>query len=114
MDVISLYQNNIKSVVAPLGTSFTEDQLKLAWRYTDKPTIMFDGDEAGKRASYKAALMSLPFLIPNKSIQFISLPNKTDPDSYLNNGLKKDLLNILKKPENLLNFIFKHQVVEFL
>ncbi|MDC6448069.1 DNA primase, partial [Alphaproteobacteria bacterium] len=47
MDVISLYQNNIKSVVAPLGTSFTEEQLKLSWRFTDKPTIMFDGDEAG-------------------------------------------------------------------
>ena len=107
MDVISLYQHNIKSVAAPLGTSFTEDQLKLAWRYADKPTIMFDGDEAGKRASYKAALMSLPVLIPNKSIQIISLPNKTDPDSYLNNGLKKDLINLLKKPENLLNFIFE-------
>jgi len=107
MDVISLYQNNIKSVVAPLGTSFTEDQLKLAWRYADKPTLMFDGDEAGKRASYKAALMSLPFLIPNKSIQIISLPNKTDPDSYLNNNQKKDLINLLKKPVNLLNFIFE-------
>ena len=61
MDVISLYQNNIKSVVAPLGTSLTEDQLKLAWRYADKPTIMFDGDEAGRRASFKAALMCLPY-----------------------------------------------------
>ena len=43
----------------------------------------------------------------NKSIQIISLPNKTDPDSYLNNGLKKDLINLLKKPDNLLNFIFE-------
>ena len=33
MDVISLFQNNIKSVVAPLGTAFTEEQLKLSWRY---------------------------------------------------------------------------------
>jgi len=54
MDVISLFQNNIKSVVAPLGTAFTEEQLKLSWRYTDRPTIMFDGDEAGRRASFKA------------------------------------------------------------
>ena len=46
MDVISLYQKNIKSVVAPLGTAFTEEQLKLSWRYTDRPTIMFDCDEA--------------------------------------------------------------------
>ena len=106
MDVISLYQNNIKSVVAPLGTSFTEDQLKLSWRFADKPTIMFDGDNAGKRASYKAALMSLPFLIPNKSLQFISLPNNTDPDTYLNKNKTVKLINILKNPINLVSYIF--------
>jgi len=106
MDVITLFQNNIKSVVAPLGTAFTEEQLKLSWRFTDKPTIMFDGDEAGKRASFKAALMSLPFLIPNKSIQFVSLPNNTDPDSFLKNKKFYDLLDLLKNPINLINYIF--------
>ena len=106
MDVISLYQNNIKSVVAPLGTSFTEEQLKLSWRFTDKPTIMFDGDEAGKRASYKAAIMSLPYLLPNKSLQFISLPNNTDPDTYLINHKINNLINLLKNPINLVSYIF--------
>ena len=106
MDVISLYQNNIKSVVAPLGTSFTEEQLKLTWRFTDKPTIMFDGDEAGKRASYKAAIMSLPYLLPNKSLQFISLPNNTDPDTYLINHKINNLINLLKNPINLVSYIF--------
>ena len=107
MDVISLYQNNIKSVVAPLGTSFTENQLELSWKYSDKPTIMFDGDEAGKRASYKAAVMSLPYLIPNKSLQFVNLPINIDPDSYIKNNQIKDLITKLKKPIKLLNFIFE-------
>ena len=106
MDVISLFQNNIKSVVAPLGTAFTEEQLKLSWRYTDRPTIMFDGDEAGRRASFKAALMCLPFLIPNKTIQFVTLPNNTDPDNYLENKKFNDLLILLKNPTKLLDFIF--------
>ncbi len=106
MDVISLFQNNIKSVVAPLGTAFTEEQLKLSWRFSDKPTIMFDGDEAGKRASYRTALMSLPFLIPNKSIQFVNLPNNTDPDIFLKNKRLDDLLNLLKKPIKLIDYIF--------
>ena len=106
MDVISLYQNNIKSVVAPLGTSFTNEQLKLSWRYTDKPTIMFDGDDAGKRASYKAAIMSLPMLIPNKSLQFVNLPKDNDPDSFLKNNQLIELVNLLKKPLKLLNYIF--------
>jgi len=106
MDVISLYQKKIKSVAAPLGTAFTEEQLKLSWRYTDKPTIMFDGDEAGKRASFKAAIMSLPHLIPNKSIQFVALPNNTDPDSYLKNNKFNELLALLKNPAKLIDYIF--------
>tara|TARA_Y100001970_G_scaffold61036_1_gene77782 strand:- start:3552 stop:5294 length:1743 start_codon:yes stop_codon:yes gene_type:complete len=106
MDVISLHQNNIKSVVAPLGTSFTEEQLKISWRYVNKPTIMFDGDEAGKRASYKAAIMSLPFLIPNKSLQFVNLPKNKDPDSFIQNNSFKKFLKLLKSPTLLVNFIF--------
>ena len=59
MDVISLYEKGITSVVAPLGTALTEQQLYLAWKYCSKPTIMFDGDSAGLKAAYKTALMSL-------------------------------------------------------
>ena len=107
MDVISLYQNNIKSVVAPLGTSFTQEQLELTWKYTNKPTVMFDGDDAGVRASYKAALMSLPFLIPNKSLQFIRLPKNNDPDSFLEKNKLSSLVKILKSPTSLLSYIFE-------
>tara|TARA_Y100001970_G_scaffold8828_1_gene10272 strand:+ start:407 stop:2152 length:1746 start_codon:yes stop_codon:yes gene_type:complete len=106
MDVITLFQNNIKSVVAPLGTAFTEEQLKLSWRYANTPTIMFDGDKAGKRASYKAALMSLPFLIPDKSLQFVNLPDNLDPDSFLENNKLNNFINILKKPISLVEYIF--------
>ena len=41
----------------------TEEQLNLAWQYSYKPTIMFEGDSAGLRASYKAAIMCLPFFL---------------------------------------------------
>jgi len=106
MDVISLHQKGIQSVVAPLGTSFTEDQLLLSWRYVDKPTIMFDGDSAGIRASYKAAIMSLPLLVPNKFLQFIKLPHNLDPDSFLNKYPIEDFVKLLKAPKSLVDFIF--------
>ena len=108
MDVITLYQYGIQSIVAPLGTAITEEQLNLAWQYSYKPTIMFDGDSAGLRASYKAAIISLPFLTSKKFLQFILLPNNLDPDNYLNTYSFDKLVKLLKKPIPLVKFIFEH------
>ena len=106
MDVISLYQNGIKSVVSPLGTALTSEQLNLAWKYSSKPTIMFDGDIAGLRASFKSALMSLPLISNKKFLQFITLPKGYDPDSIINSLSFRKLLEIIKQPQSLVNFVF--------
>ncbi|MDC0226796.1 DNA primase [Alphaproteobacteria bacterium] len=106
MDVISLYQNGILSVVAPLGTSLTPDQLELAWRYSSRPTIMFDGDSAGIRASYKSAIMSLSLINSKKFLQFVNLPIGFDPDSYINEVSLNQLIKKLKNPQSLVDFIF--------
>ena len=113
MDVISLFQNGIKSVVAPLGTAITEEQLNLAWKFSTKPTIMFDGDKAGLAAAYKTSLMSLPIITSNKFLQFIVLPKNLDPDSFINNHSKEMLINILKKPIAFIDFIFKQSIIAF-
>ena len=107
MDVIALFENNIKTAVAPLGTSFTEEQLMLSWKYVNKPTIMFDGDKSGNKAAYKAAIMALPFLNPNKYIQFIGLPENYDPDSFIAKNSLEKFITILKKPISITNFIFE-------
>ncbi len=107
MDVISLYENNIKTAVAPLGTSLTDNQLQLSWKYVNKPTIMFDGDNAGLRASYKSALMALNYLSPNKYLQFIKLPQNYDPDSFINKYSIANFIKLLKKPTPIVNFIFE-------
>ena len=107
MDVISLHNNNIKTAVAPLGTALTENQLFLAWKYVNKPTIMFDGDNSGVRASYKSALMALQHLTPNKFLQFIKLPKDSDPDSLINKYSIEELFKILKNPIQIIDFIFE-------
>ena len=58
LDVIGLYQINIKNAVAPLGTSFTEEQAKLIKRYADKIIIFFDSDKAGIEASFRAMVIA--------------------------------------------------------
>ena len=108
MDVISLHENKVKSAVAPLGTALTENQLFLAWKHVNKPTIMFDSDPAGLRASFKSALMALPHLSPNKFLQFIKLPNDYDPDSFINEQSFKNFIKILQNPLPIVDFIFSY------
>ena len=107
MDVISLYDKNIKTAVAPLGTSLTESHLILSWKYVSKPTLMFDGDTSGLKASFKSAVMSLPYLTPSKLLQFIILPNQYDPDTYINEFSLNEFAKYLKNPLSIVDFIFE-------
>ena len=107
MDVISLYDKNIKTAVAPLGTSLTDSHLSLSWKYVNKPTIMFDGDNSGLKASFKSAIMSLPFLTPSKLLQFVVLPNDYDPDTYINKFSLNKFVMYLKNPLSIVDFIFQ-------
>ncbi len=112
MDVISLSNKGIDSVVAPLGTSLTENQLFLAWKLCSKPTLMFDGDNSGVKAVYRSLLMSLNYINPSKSLQTIVLPNNEDPDSLINKLKFDSFLNILKKPTSIVDFLFYQAVAE--
>ncbi len=107
MDVISLYDKNIKTAVAPLGTSLTESHLLLSWKYVNKPTMMFDGDTSGLKASFKSAIMALPHLTPSKLLQFVVLPNEYDPDTYINEFSVKKFSIYLKNPLSIVDFIFQ-------
>lgn len=78
-DVISLYQAGIRNVVASSGTSLTEDQIKLIRRYTPNITILFDGDEAGLKASFRGIDMILE---QGMNVKIVLFPEGEDPDSY--------------------------------
>jgi len=56
IDVISLHQAGVKNAVAPLGTAFTDEQAGWLRRQVDNITLVFDNDEAGQKAAYKAIL----------------------------------------------------------
>jgi DNA primase len=83
MDVIALAQAGYEESVAPLGTALTEDQIARLWRVSDCPIICFDGDSAGQKAALRAINRALPYLEPGKSLQFVTLPAKLDPDDVV-------------------------------
>lgn len=83
LDVISLFQGGYEAAVAPLGTALTEHQIAKIWRFCPLPVICFDGDLAGKTASTRTVTRVLPFLKAGYSLDFISLPEAHDPDSFI-------------------------------
>lgn len=83
MDVLALAGVGIENAVAPLGTALTGDQLGLLWRMAKEPVLCFDGDEAGRKAAYRAIDTALPDLRPGYSLRFAFLPQGQDPDDLV-------------------------------
>ena len=83
MDVIALHMAGFTEAVAPLGTALTEDHLQLMWRVVREPVLCFDGDNAGQRASSRAAERALPLLKPGYGLRFAELPSGEDPDTLI-------------------------------
>ncbi len=109
MDVIGLNKNKIENVVANLGTSLTERQIIILNQFFDDIIICFDGDESGYKAALRAAENSIKELVPEKQISFLFLPNKEDPDSFVNKNGKDYFISFTKQNKiSIHEFIFEH------
>ncbi len=109
MDVVGLSKNGIDNVVANLGTSLTDRQILTLNQFFDDIIICFDGDESGYKAAVRAAENSIKELKPEKQISFLFLPNKEDPDSYVNKNGKANFLDFTKQSKlSIHQFIFSH------
>ncbi len=78
-DVLGLHQAGIENVVSSSGTALTTDQIRLIKRFTSNVTIIYDGDEAGIKASLRGIDMVLE---EGLNIKVVPLPEGEDPDSY--------------------------------
>lgn len=78
-DVISMYQAGIQNVVSSSGTSLTKEQIRLIKRYTNNVTILYDGDAAGIKASFRGIDLILQ---EGLNVKVVLFPDGEDPDSY--------------------------------
>jgi DNA primase len=107
-DVISLHQAGIENVVASSGTALTEDQIKLIKRYSENITILYDGDAAGIRASFRGIDMILE---QGLNVKVVLFPEGEDPDSFAKKSTTTELDEYIE--ENSKDFIvFKSDVLK--
>ena len=83
MDVVMLDQYGVNNAVATLGTAITSDQAARLLRLADEVIFAFDGDDAGRKAAWRALENSLPQVQDGKRLSFLFLPEGEDPDSYV-------------------------------
>lgn len=93
MDVIAYHQAGINIAVAPLGTAFTLEQIKLLRPFAGTILLSFDSDGAGQKATYKSILMcrTLDF-----EVKIIRLTQGKDPSEVLNNFGPESLKNCVE------------------
>lgn len=106
-DVLSMHQAGIENVVASSGTSLTADQIRLIKRFTNNITIIYDGDQAGIKASLRGIDMVLEEGI---NVKVVPLPDGEDPDSFARSMNATALLEYIAANET--DFIrFKTQLL---
>ena len=104
MDVIGLFQHGVKNSVASSGTAFTQEQLRKILSYTNTIFIVFDGDEAGQKASWRAVENALSLMREDTRISFIFLNPGEDPDSFIKKNGKDAFLNLTKNAKSFSDF----------
>ncbi len=108
MDVIGLYEQKIQNAIAILGTSISPLHIEKLIKIASRVTICFDGDVAGNKAAYKAALLCLPFLGPFCQFDILQLPNEHDPDSYTREYGRENFIAKLKRCSSIYDIIYQN------
>lgn len=83
MDVVALAQYGVNGAVATLGTATTREQLEQLFRVVPEIIFCFDGDNAGRRAAWRALETVMPALVEGRKVGFLFMPQGEDPDSLV-------------------------------
>jgi len=110
MDVVSVYSSGIKNVISNSGTTLTERQISLIWKFFSSPIICLDGDESGQNAAYRIAEKLFSLINENNKIYFSIMPDGKDPDDFIKEKGKDNLINLLKEKEIIQSFIWNYKL----
>jgi len=107
MDVVALAQHGVGNAVATLGTATTATHVQKLLRQVDRIVYCFDGDNAGRKAAWRALENSLDALPEQKSIGFVFLPESEDPDSFVRSHGKEAFERLIADALPLSEFLLR-------
>jgi len=107
MDVVALAQSGIGYAVATLGTATTPAHVQKLLRQSEEIVFCFDGDDAGRRAAWRALENSLAQLTDSKPVKFLLLPQGEDPDTYVRKLGKEAFEKLLGDAQPLSIFMLR-------
>ncbi|MEJ2533215.1 MAG: DNA primase [Halioglobus sp.] len=107
MDVIALAQHGITNATATLGTATSRTHLERLYRLCPEVVFCFDGDEAGRKAAFRALEAALPCMEDGRQARFLFLPEGEDPDSMVRKGGADEFRQLLGNALPLETFLFE-------
>ena len=106
MDVIALAQHDVRNATATLGTATSQTHLQRLYRLAPEVVFCFDGDEAGRKAAFRAMEAALPCLEDGRQARFLFLPEGEDPDSAVRKGGTESFNALVRNAVPLETFLF--------
>ena len=110
IDAIAMSEAGFPNVVAPLGTALTADQCALLWAMASEPILCFDGDNAGRKAAFRAIETALPLIGAGKSLRFALLPEGQDPDDLIRASGAPAMAEALKAARPFADMLFLREM----
>lgn len=103
-DVISLYQSGIKNVVATAGTAFTPYHSRILKRYTQNFVMIFDGDEAGRKAAARATRIAMEHHVRPRVVM---LKPDTDPDELVKSRGPDGFMEVVNQAKPYMSYMIE-------
>lgn len=107
MDVVALSEHGIQCAVATLGTAINSQQIETLFRTCKTLVFCFDGDAAGQKAANRALENSFINLKEGRIAKFLFLPDGEDPDTFVQQNGKQNLLGQVEQADTLTEYLFK-------
>lgn len=105
MDLLGLHEQGIQGVVALCGTALTREQARLLARYGQQAYLVYDSDQAGVRATWRAIE---PLVESGLWTRIVRLPEDYDPDSYVREHGPEGFMKLVEQADSLADFMGYH------